>query len=118
VGDRSLQPDRFGGRTRVENFTAAIAEEAGQKPFTVTLDRSHREIEVKAEESVIDALARFGFDVPFACMQGTCGTCVTPVLNGEIAHRDAFLGEEEKARMDRMCLCVSRARDRGITLDL
>ncbi|HMO67738.1 MAG TPA: 2Fe-2S iron-sulfur cluster-binding protein, partial [Novosphingobium sp.] len=103
---------------RVENFGAAIVEEADQVPFTVRLGRSDREVAVRADESIIDALARSGVDVPFACMQGTCGTCVTPVLEGEVAHRDAFLSEEDKARMDCMCLCVSRARNASLTVDL
>ena len=71
-------------------------------PFKLTLARGGRSVTVGAEETAIDALARIGFDVPFACMQGTCGTCVTPVVSGEIAHLDAYLSEEDKAGMDRM----------------
>lgn len=103
---------------RTENFSAAVAEESEQEPFTVRLSASKRDVEVGADESIIDALARVGIDVPFACMQGTCGTCITPVTEGEIAHRDAYLGEEDKARMDRMCLCVSRAKAQKISIDL
>lgn len=103
---------------RTENFSAAVAEESEQEPFTVRLSASKRDVEVGADESIIDALARVGIDVPFACMQGTCGTCITPVTEGEIAHRDAYLGEEDKARMDRMCLCVSRAKAQSISIDL
>ena len=32
-----------------------------------------------------------------ACLQGVCGTCLTPVLAGQPDHRDAYLSAEEKA---------------------
>ena len=103
---------------RVENFAAAREADAEQHPFEVRLARSNRMVPVSADESIIDALARTGLDVPFACMQGTCGTCIMPVLSGAIDHRDAFLSPEDKARGDHMCLCVSRAKEAVITLDL
>ena len=87
-------------------------------PFSVELARSGKTVAVRADESAIDALARMGIDVPFACMQGTCGTCITPVFKGEIDHRDAFLSREEKDAGDRMCLCVSRAGGEKLTIDL
>jgi len=95
---------------RTENFGAPPQENVAEHPFVVELTASKREVPVRSDESIIDALARIGIDVPFACMQGTCGTCIAPVAGGEIDHRDAFLSEEEKAKGDHMCLCVSRAR--------
>ena len=103
---------------RLENFAAPVLEDGEQRPFSVELSRSQRSVPVRADESIIDALARIGIDVPFACMQGTCGTCIAPVSGGAVDHRDAFLSREEKAEGDKMCLCVSRARDESITLDL
>jgi vanillate O-demethylase ferredoxin subunit len=103
---------------RIENFAAPVLEDGEQRPFQVELTRSHRSVSVRSDESIIDALARIGIDVPFACMQGTCGTCIAPVSGGAVDHRDAFLSREEKAAGDRMCLCVSRARDASIAIDL
>jgi len=106
-------------RVHIESFSgAAIAADAEEREFTVTLARSHRDVTVKKDETIIDALAKISIDVPFACMQGTCGTCITPVLAGAIDHRDAYLSEEDKAGDDRMCLCVSRAHGAGLTLDI
>ncbi|WP_290866632.1 fatty acid desaturase [Aquabacterium sp.] len=103
---------------RVENFGTLRQSGEEDRPFTVELARSGQQIAVRPEESAIDALAREGIDVPFACMQGTCGTCITSVTHGDIDHRDAYLSEEEKAAGDRMCLCVSRARGSCLTIDL
>lgn len=103
---------------RTESFGSAIVEDAEIRPFSLHLSRSGKDVPVGTDESIIDALARFGFDVPFACMQGTCGTCIMPVTEGAIDHRDAYLTEEDKAGMDRMCLCVSRAAGDRISIDL
>ena len=101
---------------RTENFGAAHQDDAEQRPFVVELSQSHRTVPVRSDESIIDALARIGIDVPFACMQGTCGTCIAPVTQGAVDHRDAYLSEEDKATGDRMCLCVSRARGDKLTI--
>lgn len=106
------------GQIRTESFGAAPQDDAADRPFTVELARSGREVPVRQDESIIDALARIGMDVPFACMQGTCGTCLCHVVDGAVDHRDAFLSEEEKAQGDQMCLCVSRARDTKVRIDL
>ena len=56
--------------------------------------------------------------VPWSCSQGVCGTCVTPVLDGEVEHRDAVLSPEVKASNCAMTLCVSRAKGDRVVLDL
>jgi len=37
-------------------------------------------------------------------------------VKGEADHRDAFFSEEEKAENKHMCLCVSRARGKELTI--
>lgn len=106
------------GRVRVESFGTLRQPSGEDRPFTLELARSHRQVPVRADESAIDALAREGIDVPFACMQGTCGACITAVTGGEIDHRDAYLSEEDKAAGDRLCLCVSRARGERLSIAL
>ena len=103
---------------RIENFGANLAADSENRPFRLKLARSHREVEVPKERTILDTLAHAGIDVPYACMQGTCGRCVAPVADGEIEHRDAYLTEEERAQNDRLCLCVSRAKGEELTLDI
>ncbi|GAB3382505.1 fatty acid desaturase [Spongiibacter taiwanensis] len=103
---------------RIESFAAPMAEDVASHPFTVHLAKSNKEVEVKANQSIIDALQHSGVEPSYACMQGTCGTCITGVVDGEVDHRDAFLSETEKAANDQMCLCVSRAKGDRLSLDL
>lgn len=103
---------------RIESFSAPINDTAANHGFAVTLAKSGQVVQVQPEQTVIDALHHAGLDVPYACMQGTCGTCATTVVDGEVEHRDAYLSESEKAEGKVMCLCVSRAKGDHLTVDL
>lgn len=103
---------------RIESFAAPIAADIENHPFQVELAKTGRVIEVTPGQTVLDALHHAGLDVPYACMQGTCGTCIAPVLEGEVDHRDAFLSDSEKAANTAMCLCVSRAAGDKLVVDI
>jgi ferredoxin len=66
---------------------------------------------------VLSALGEAGVLVPSTCREGTCGSCETTVIDGEIDHRDSVLGPDERARHDTMMVCVSRARSPRLVLD-
>ena len=87
-------------------------------PFEVVLNKSGKTIAVGKDESIIDALLLHNVKVEYTCLQGTCGSCVATVLDGAVDHRDAVLSEAEKGVGRQMCLCVSRAKNDKIVLDL
>ena len=89
--------------------------EANQ-PFTMHLARSGETIEVDADQSALEALQAHGCRVMSSCEAGSCGTCRTTYLSGDVEHRDLVLGEGEKA--DQIMVCVSRARGGVLELDL
>ena len=89
--------------------------EANQ-PFTIRLARSGETMEVDAEQTALEALQAHGCRVMSSCEAGSCGTCRTTYLSGDVEHRDLVLGEGEKA--DQIMVCVSRARGGVLELDL
>ncbi|MFE3555958.1 PDR/VanB family oxidoreductase [Streptomyces sp. NPDC059193] len=99
---------------RLERFAPSAPGPA--RPFTVELRRSGRTVEVGAAESALAAVRRELPDTPYSCEQGFCGTCQQRVLAGEVEHRDELLTDGE--REDSMLLCVSRAKDGHLALDL
>jgi ferredoxin len=66
----------------------------------------------------LDALDDAGVPVPSSCREGTCGTCETTVLEGEVEHRDSILTDEERTSGNTMMVCVSRARSARLVLDV
>jgi ferredoxin-NADP reductase/nitrite reductase/ring-hydroxylating ferredoxin subunit len=86
--------------------------------FTVELARSALDVDVGAGVSVLEALAERGIVVPSSCQQGACGTCLVGVLAGVPDHQDVYLNDAEKARNDRMLVCISRAKTPRLVLDV
>jgi phthalate 4,5-dioxygenase reductase subunit len=86
------------------------------QPFTIRLARSGETIEVDADQTVLEVLHAHGCRVMSSCEAGSCGTCRTTYLSGDVEHRDMVLGEDEKA--DQIMVCVSRARGGVLELDL
>ena len=77
---------------RFEWFTAPETDEPqDSSSFTVRLERSNVEFEVPEQKSILEVLEEHGFELPFSCREGLCGTCVTNVCSGEPDHRDYVL---------------------------
>lgn len=112
--ERTCRPDIL----RTERFhPKEIETTVPDRQLTVELRRSGRTIEVPPGVSILDALERAGEDVPSSCREGTCATCETPVLDGDIDHRDSILTPDEQESGKTMMICVSRARTDRLVLD-
>ncbi|MBI5716380.1 MAG: 4Fe-4S dicluster domain-containing protein [Burkholderiales bacterium] len=84
------------------------------KPFTLVLARSGRELAVSVDQRATDVLAAAGWPVDVKCTDGLCGVCATrydAAASDEIEHRDVVLGRKE--RETRIILCCSRAAHAG-----
>ena len=103
-------------RVHFEVFTAPVVEE-GDHAFEVVLASSGRTLTVPAERSILDCLIDAGCDPLFDCRRGECGVCATPVLEGEIDHRDYVLSERERREGNVMQICISRCKGKRLVLD-
>jgi vanillate O-demethylase ferredoxin subunit len=103
-------------QVHLERFGPVPVEGGGE--FTVRLARSSRVVPVASDQSIVDALAAAGIDVPYSCQQGICGSCEARVLEGLPEHRDDVLTEAEKASNASMMICCSRSRTPELVLDL
>ena len=88
------------------------------KAFRLRLQRSGRVLDVPADESALSVLLRNSIDVSHTCRFGTCGSCVTPVLEGIPDHRDKVLSAELKRTNAFIALCVSRSHTPELTIAL
>jgi vanillate O-demethylase ferredoxin subunit len=110
-----LPPDTV----RFEWFTVPESDEPQEsESFSVRLERSGREFQVPADKSILEVLEENGFEIPFSCREGLCGTCVTNVLEGEPDHRDYVLSDEERESGKMMTICCSRSKSPSLTLDV
>ena len=105
-------------RLHYEFFSAEPVKLESDGGFKVQLASSGRTVNVAKEQTVVEALEQAGVSVMTSCGQGTCGTCLTRVLEGEPDHRDCYLSPEEHARNDQFLPCCSRAKSPVLVLDL
>lgn len=111
VGHPGLRATR---RTRV----LEAPDVGAGRPFDVVLARQGLTLHIPADRQILDVLIQHDIDVSYSCRQGVCGTCITGVLSGDVEHRDAVLSPEVRATNTAMALCVSRAKDATVVLDL
>ncbi|GIG29222.1 PDR/VanB family oxidoreductase [Cellulomonas marina] len=110
---------RRAGSLHLERFVPRdVGEPVLAGPFEVELELSGLTLTVPPERSVLDVVEEAGVLVLSSCREGTCGTCETPVLEGEVDHRDSVLTADERADGRAMMICVSRAACPRLVLEL
>ncbi len=75
-----------------------------------------QKISLTKAESIIDALARIGIELPTSCQSGLCGTCKTRYISGDIEHGDCILSEAEHEEY--LTPCISHIKSGTLVLDL
>jgi len=104
-------------RVHFELFTTPVAE-AGDHAFELVLASSGQTYTVPADQTILDCLIEHGCDPMYDCKRGECGVCGTPVMEGEIDHRDYVLTAREKAAGNVIQICISRAKGQRLVLDI
>lgn len=89
-----------------EDFKPVDVIKSDDTSFVVEL-KDGRLFDVGPTETILQVLRSNGLETRSSCESGTCGSCRTRYLDGEIDHRDLVLTENEK-HQDLM-ICVSRA---------
>ena len=109
---RSVQTEWFAPKPG-----ARQAADGAFETFTVRLERSNIEVTVLPGQSIIDACAEAGVTIPASCYEGTCGSCLSTVLEGVPDHRDSFLSPSERKANCLMAACVSKSMSGRLVLD-
>ena len=104
-------------RLRFETFGSS--GRFASQPFKLKIPRLDLEIDVPANQTMLEALEAAGVEIIFDCRRGECGLCALPILavDGIVDHRDVFFSDEEKALNAKLCTCVSRVVGSFITVD-
>lgn len=107
------------GTLHLERFQAkTLAEPLSADAFEVECRRSGVSLTVESGCSILEMLEAAGIGVPSSCLEGVCGTCETPLIDGEAEHRDSILSPDEREAQDTMMVCVSRALTSHLVLDI
>jgi ferredoxin-NADP reductase len=93
-------------KLHVERFSADEVVASTNTSFEIELASSGRVLTVPPDESLLDVLLDNDVIVDSSCEEGTCGSCETVVLAGQVEHRDVIL---DRAAHGSLMVCVSRA---------
>ncbi|HTT02430.1 MAG TPA: 2Fe-2S iron-sulfur cluster-binding protein [Steroidobacteraceae bacterium] len=94
------------------------AEPSGHTEVTVLMDGRRRTFPMRtADETILDAAARAGLDLPYSCRAGVCSTCRTKLLRGAVEMRENYALEDWELEQGYILACQSRAKTPELELD-
>lgn len=83
----------------------------------VILDGATTTIQVKDDETIIDAAIRAGIDLPYSCKGGMCCTCRAKVLDGEVTMDVNYSLEPWELEVGFVLTCQSHPTTDKVVLD-
>ena len=84
--------------------------------LVIEVQSTGQKITLTRSESIIDALARSGIEIPTSCQSGLCCTCKTRYISGEVEHGDCILSDDE--HQEYLTPCISHIKSGTLLLDL
>ena len=107
-----MQPILFMERDKkVNKISSADSEE-----LVIEVQSTGQKITLTRSESIIEALARSGIEIPTSCQSGLCGTCKTRYISGDVEHGDCILSDVE--HLEYLTPCISHIKSGTLVLDL
>jgi ring-1,2-phenylacetyl-CoA epoxidase subunit PaaE len=96
----------------------ASANVADIAQVTVLMDGRRRNFTMKMnDDTVLDAAARAGLELPFSCRAGVCSTCRTKVISGEVEMEQNYALEDWELEQGYVLACQSRCKTPTLELD-
>jgi ring-1,2-phenylacetyl-CoA epoxidase subunit PaaE len=109
---------RRGAQAPAHGAATAPGPAAGEAEVSILMDGRRRAFSMKMDdETVLDAAARAGIELPFSCRAGVCSTCRTKVVRGEVAMAQNYALEDWELEQGYVLACQSRVKTSSLELD-
>ena len=96
----------------------ALAAQSGVADVSVLMDGRRRSFTMRmADETVLDAAARAGIELPFSCRAGVCSTCRTKVVTGTVEMAQNYALEDWELAQGYVLACQARCKSPTLELD-
>ena len=97
---------------------AAAAAPSGMAQVSVRMDGRRRAFTMRVDdETVLDAAARAGIELPFSCRAGVCSTCRTKVVSGTVQMAQNYALEDWELEQGYVLACQARCTSAVLELD-
>ena len=98
----------------LSSLSDAVPE--GDLSLTVVLDGKQHQLQVRADQFVLDVALSAGLDLPYACKGGVCATCRAKVMEGEATMDKNFGLEPEETAKGFVLTCQTRCAGARLTI--
>jgi ring-1,2-phenylacetyl-CoA epoxidase subunit PaaE len=96
---------------------AATASKPGEAQVSFVMDGRRQAFPMRMnDESILDAAARAGIELPFSCKAGVCATCRTKLVRGQVEMAENYALEDWELEQGFILACQSRAKTSEIEL--
>ncbi len=110
----SLAPGGPDARAAVPTGTPA---RTGVTQVSILMDGRRRTFEMPTRaETILDAAARAGLDLPFSCKAGVCSTCRTKLLKGQVQMAQNYALEDWELEQGFILACQAQPQTSEIEL--
>ena len=107
AGDQSAAPSA----PRAPGVAVAPPTAAGVTQVAVVMDGRRKNFTMQTgAESILDAAARAGIDLPFSCRAGVCSTCRTKLVRGEVELTQNYALEDWELAQGFILACQAHAK--------
>ena len=114
----AIHVERFGAPRRSAQPPVAAGEASGDADITVIMDGHRRHFAMPhAGDSIVDAAAQHGIELPYSCKGGVCATCRTKVVAGEVRMDTNYGLEPWEVEAGFVLACQSHPVSDAVTLD-
>jgi ring-1,2-phenylacetyl-CoA epoxidase subunit PaaE len=112
--EHALKPEALrAAATAPSNQGAA----GGETQVSFVMDGRRRGFPMRTnDESILDAAARAGVELPFSCKAGVCSTCRTKLVRGKVEMAENYALEDWELEQGFILACQSRAKTPEIEL--
>lgn len=97
---------------------AAQTAEQGVTQVEVVMDGRRRSFTMRTDEdTILDAAARAGIDLPFSCKAGVCSTCRTKLVRGRVELDQNYALEDWELEQGFILACQAHAKTPDLELN-
>jgi ring-1,2-phenylacetyl-CoA epoxidase subunit PaaE len=108
----------FGAGADIRAGAATAAPATDLAEVTVLMDGRRRTFAMRMnDDTVLDAAAHAGLELPFSCRAGVCSTCRTKVVSGEVEMAQNYALEDWELEQGYVLACQSRVKTPTLELD-
>ena len=121
VADERIHAEHFAAAEAVplgpHTSDAGVAARTGVTQVSILMDGRRRTFEMPTRaETILDAAARAGLELPFSCKAGVCSTCRTKLVKGQVEMAQNYALEDWELEQGFILACQAQPQSSQIEL--